>query len=132
MTCNKLKYWLCIRLNTTSKLILASWILRRIYAPKNSGLTRRMLSIMLTCMGLTPKSSNPFRGPLVASTAIEDFSGELVHDFDQSFLWRSTDHEPARRFPTHRNRARNAKNAPRWGVGFMDWMRDNYTRILTM
>jgi gluconate 2-dehydrogenase alpha chain len=29
-------------------------------------------------MGLTPDSANPYMGPLVASTAIEDFSGELV------------------------------------------------------
>jgi len=38
-------------------------------------------------MGLTPESSNPFMGPLVASTAIEDFSGELVHDYDPTVLW---------------------------------------------
>ena len=38
-------------------------------------------------MGLTPESSNPFMGPLVASTAIEDFSGELVHEYDPTVLW---------------------------------------------
>jgi gluconate 2-dehydrogenase alpha chain len=83
-------------------------------------------------MGLTPESSNPFMGPLVASTAIEDFSGELVHDHDESVLWGAPiiswpgDFQPieiVHAMPT---------NAPRWGAGFRDWMRDNYTRIWAM
>lgn len=83
-------------------------------------------------MGLTPESSNPFMGPLVASTAIEDFSGELVHDHEPSVLWGAPiiswpgDFQPieiAHAMP---------QGAPRWGAGFRDWMRDNFTRIWAM
>jgi gluconate 2-dehydrogenase alpha chain len=83
-------------------------------------------------MGLTPESSNPFMGPLVASTAIEAFSGELVHDYDPNVLWGAPiiswpgDYQPieiAHAMPAE---------APRWGAGFRDWMKDNYTRIWAM
>jgi gluconate 2-dehydrogenase alpha chain len=83
-------------------------------------------------MGLTPESSNPFMGPLVASTAIEDFSGELVHDYDPTVLWGAPiiswpgDYQPleiAQSMPA---------DAPRWGAGFRDWMKQNYTRAWAM
>jgi gluconate 2-dehydrogenase alpha chain len=83
-------------------------------------------------MGLTPESSNPFMGPLVASTAIEDFSGELVHEYDPTVLWGAPiiswpgDYQPieiVHAMPI---------NAPRWGAGFRDWMRDNFTHIWAM
>jgi gluconate 2-dehydrogenase alpha chain len=83
-------------------------------------------------MGLTPESSNPFMGPLVASTAIEDFSGELVHDYDPAVLWGAPiiswpgDYQPleiAQSMPA---------DAPRWGAGFRDWMKNNYTRAWAM
>ncbi len=83
-------------------------------------------------MGLTPESSNPFMGPLVASTAIEDFSGELVHDYDPTVLWGAPiiswcgDFQPleiAQSLPG---------DAPRWGAGFRDWMRDNYRHVWAM
>ncbi|MFZ7089395.1 GMC family oxidoreductase [Curtobacterium sp. RRHDQ10] len=83
-------------------------------------------------MGLTKETSNPFMGPLVASTAIEDFSGELVHDHDPNVAWGAPiiswpgDYQPleiAQAMPA---------NAPRWGSGFREWMRDNYTHIWAM
>lgn len=83
-------------------------------------------------MGLTEDWSNPFMGPLVASTAIEDFSGELVHDHDPSVLWGAPiiswpgDYQPieiAHAMPP---------DAPRWGAGFRDWMADNFRRIFAM
>jgi gluconate 2-dehydrogenase alpha chain len=83
-------------------------------------------------MGLTPESSNPFMGPLVASTAIEDFSGELVHEHDPTVLWGAPiiswpgDYQPleiAQSMPA---------DAPRWGAGFRDWMKHNYTRAWAM
>jgi gluconate 2-dehydrogenase alpha chain len=83
-------------------------------------------------MGLTPESSNPFMGPLVASTAIEDFSGELVHDYEPTVLWGAPiiswpgDYQPleiAQSMPA---------DAPRWGAGFRDWMKNNYTRVWAM
>lgn len=83
-------------------------------------------------MGLTEDWSNPFMGPLVASTAIEDFSGELVHDHDPSVLWGAPiiswpgDYQPieiAHAMPA---------DAPRWGAGFRDWMAENFRRIFAM
>jgi gluconate 2-dehydrogenase alpha chain len=69
-------------------------------------------------MGLTLEPSNPFVGPLMASTAIEDFSGELVLWGAPIMSWLG-DFQPieiVHAMPT---------NAPRWGAGFRDWMRDN-------
>ena len=83
-------------------------------------------------MGLTPDQANPYMGPLVASTAIEDFSGELAHEHDPNVLWGapiiswSGDFQPleiAHAMPA---------DAPRWGKGWRNWMRDNYTRITAM
>ncbi|MBV9873175.1 MAG: GMC family oxidoreductase [Verrucomicrobia bacterium] len=83
-------------------------------------------------MGLTPESSNPFMGPLVASTAIEDFSGELVHDYDESVLWGAPIISWPGDFQPIEIVHAMPSNAPRWGAGFRDWMRDNYTRIWAM
>jgi len=83
-------------------------------------------------MGITPEASNPYMGTLVASTSIEDFSGELVHEYDRSVLWGAPiiswpgDYQPieiVHSMPT---------TAPRWGAGFRDWMRDNYDRVWSM
>jgi gluconate 2-dehydrogenase alpha chain len=83
-------------------------------------------------MGLTKEPANPFMGTLVASTSIEDFSGELVHDHDPSVLWGAPiiswpgDYQPieiVHAMPT---------SAPRWGAGFRDWMRDNYIHVWSM
>jgi gluconate 2-dehydrogenase alpha chain len=83
-------------------------------------------------MGLTPESSNPFMGPLVASTAIEDFSGELVHEYDQGVLWGAPIISWPGDFQPIEIVHAMPPNAPRWGAGFRDWMRDNYTRIWAM
>ena len=83
-------------------------------------------------MGLTPEPSNPFMGTLVASSSIEDFSGELVHDHDPTVLWGAPiigwpgDYQPIE--IVHSMPA----GAPRWGAGFRNWMRDNYTRVWSM
>jgi gluconate 2-dehydrogenase alpha chain len=68
-------------------------------------------------------------GPLVASTAIEDFSGELVLDYDQSVLWGSTRSLAAISNPFE---TCTLTNAPRGGERFPDWMRDNCTGIRAM
>ena len=83
-------------------------------------------------MGITPEASNPYMGTLVASTSIEDFSGELVHEYDRSVLWGAPiiswpgDYQPIE--IVHSMPA----TAPRWGAGFRDWMRDNYERVWSM
>src|ERR1700730_6112416 len=83
-------------------------------------------------MGLTPESSNPFMGPLVASTAIEDFSGELVHEYDPTVLWGA----PIISWPGDYQPLELAQAMPavdrKSGAGFREWMKDNYTRITAM
>lgn len=83
-------------------------------------------------MGLTKEPSNPYMGTLVASTSIEDFSGELVHEEDPSVLWGAPiiswpgDYQPieiAHAIPD---------TVPRWGTGFKDWMRNSYNHIWSM
>jgi gluconate 2-dehydrogenase alpha chain len=83
-------------------------------------------------MGVLPDYTNPFMGPLVAASAIEDFSGELVHEHDPSVLWGAPiiswtgDYQPielAHAMPA---------TAPRWGSGFKRWMHDNYRRVWAM
>jgi gluconate 2-dehydrogenase alpha chain len=83
-------------------------------------------------MGLTKEPSNPYMGTLVASTSIEDFSGELVHEYDPSVLWGAPiiswpgDYQPieiVHSLPS---------SAPRWGAGFRNWMRDNYNHVWSM
>lgn len=83
-------------------------------------------------MGVLPEDTNPFMGPLVAASAIEDFSGELVHEHDPSVLWGAPiiswvgDYQPievAHAMPA---------DASRWGTGFKRWMHDNYRRIWAM
>lgn len=83
-------------------------------------------------MGLTKEPSNPYMGTLVASTSIEDFSGELVHEYDPTVLWGAPiiswpgDYQPieiAHALPP---------SVPRWGAGFRDWMRDNYAHVWSM
>lgn len=83
-------------------------------------------------MGVLPDYTNPFMGPLVAASAIEDFSGELVHEHDPSVLWGAPiiswtgDYQPievAHAMPAA---------APRWGSGFKRWMHENYRRVWAM
>lgn len=83
-------------------------------------------------MGVLPDYTNPFMGPLVAASAIEDFSGELVHEYDPSVLWGAPiiswtgDYQPievAHAMPAA---------APRWGSGFKQWMHENYRRVWAM
>jgi gluconate 2-dehydrogenase alpha chain len=82
--------------------------------------------------GLLPERTNPFIGSLAAASAIEDFSGERVHDFDGSVLWGS----PILSSPGDIQPLEAASwlppDVPRWGQGFVDWMRENYGRIWSM
>lgn len=83
-------------------------------------------------MGLTPEPCNPFMGTLVASSSIEDFSGELIHDYDVRALWGAPiiswpgDFQPIEVIhalpPT----------APRWGADLLRWMESNYLHVWAM
>ena len=82
--------------------------------------------------GVLPEWSNPFMGPLTASSVIDDFTSELVPDNDDGVLWGS----PVLSFPGDiqpLEAAHNmSPNAPRWGLGLKEWLRDNYRRLFRM
>jgi gluconate 2-dehydrogenase alpha chain len=79
-----------------------------------------------------PERTNPFMGPFNASSAIDDFTSELVPDNDLGVVWGAPiisvtgDLQPLEAFhnmPAH---------APRWGQGLKDWLCDNYRRLHRM
>lgn len=82
--------------------------------------------------GILPEWTNPFMGPLTASSVIDDFTSELVPDNDDGVLWGS----PILSFPGDiqpMEAVHNmSPNAPRWGAGLKDWLRDNYRRLFRM
>jgi gluconate 2-dehydrogenase alpha chain len=81
---------------------------------------------------LLPEATNPFMGSLVAASAIEDFSGELVHEHDPAVLWGAPIlSSPGDLQPIEAVQWLPA-DAPRWGKGFKDWMRDSYRRMWSM
>jgi gluconate 2-dehydrogenase alpha chain len=81
---------------------------------------------------LLPEATNPFMGSLVAASAIEDFSGELVHEHDPTVLWGAPIlSSPGDLQPIEAVQWLPA-DAPRWGKGFKDWMRDSYRRMWSM
>ena len=82
--------------------------------------------------GTLPDWTNPFMGPAVASSVIDDITSELVPDNDDGVLWGSPiisftgDVQPiegARNLPPH---------VPGWGKGLKDWLRENYRRVFSM
>jgi gluconate 2-dehydrogenase alpha chain len=79
-----------------------------------------------------PETTNPFIGSLVASSAIEDFTGELVHEYDERVLWGAPIiSSPGDTQPIEATQFL-PPDAPRWGQGFKDWMEANYQRLWGM
>lgn len=81
--------------------------------------------------GVLPEDSNPFVGTLVAGSALDDLGADRVPD-GAGVLWGS----PIVGFPTDIQplEAVHSMNpeAPRWGVGFKEWLRTNYRRLYRM
>lgn len=84
------------------------------------------------CTSVLPEWTNPFMGPFNASSAVDDFTSELVPDNDKGVLWGSPiisvtgDLQPLEAFhnmPPH---------LPRWGAGLKEWLRKNYRRLHRM
>ena len=80
---------------------------------------------------ILPEPTNPFMGPAVAASVIDDFTSELVHD-QEGVMWGTPiigftgDVQPIEAIhgmPT---------NVPRFGQGFKDWLRQNYRRLYSM
>lgn len=82
--------------------------------------------------GTLPEWTNPFMGPLVASTIIDDFTSEIVPANDDGVLWGS----PITSFPGDVQPIEASRNlpphAPQWGRGLKDWLAENYRRLFSM
>jgi gluconate 2-dehydrogenase alpha chain len=82
--------------------------------------------------GVLPEYCNPFMGPLVGASIVDDYQGELVPDNDDGVVWGSVitsfpgDTQPieaAHSLPPH---------LPRWGKAFKHWLTENYRRLFSM
>jgi gluconate 2-dehydrogenase alpha chain len=82
--------------------------------------------------GTLPEWTNPFMGPAVASSVIDDITSELVPDNDEGVLWGS----PIISFTGDVQPIEGARNLPphvsRWGKGLKEWLRENYRRVFSM
>ena len=81
--------------------------------------------------GTLPEWTNPFAGPAVATSVIDDYTSELVCGQDGA-IWGSPiigfggDVQPV-------EATRNMPDsAPKFGPGFKNWMRENYRRTFSM
>ena len=82
--------------------------------------------------GLVDEWTNPFMGPAVAASVVDDITSERVPDNEDSVFWGSPiigfagDVQPieaAQNLPP---------NVPSWGRDFKDWLRENYRRQFSM
>lgn len=79
-----------------------------------------------------PEPTNPFMGTFNASSAIDDFTSELVPDNDLGVLWGAPiisvtgDLQPIEAYHLMNPGIR------RWGLDLKHWMRDNYTHLHRM
>lgn len=82
--------------------------------------------------GTVPEWTNPFMGPLVASSIVDDLTSELVPDNDEGVIWGS----PITSFPGDVQPIEASRGLPRhipqWGQGLKDWLAENYRRLFSM
>src|SRR5690606_13946910 len=76
-----------------------------------------------------PEPTNPFMGTFNASSAIDDYTSELVPDNDLGVLWGSPIISVVGDLlPIEAYHLMNPE-APRWGLDFKHWMRDKYRHM---
>lgn len=81
---------------------------------------------------ILPEPTNPFLGTFNASSAVDDFTSELVPDNDLGVLWGSPiisvvgDLQPIEAYHNMDPRTR------KWGLDLKHWLRDNYTHMHRM
>jgi gluconate 2-dehydrogenase alpha chain len=82
--------------------------------------------------GILPDYSNQFIGPDAASSAVDDFTSELIPDNDLGVVWGS----PITSFPGDFQPLAAAHNlppdVPRWGAGLKRWLAANYRHLYKM
>ncbi len=79
--------------------------------------------------GLLPEFTNPFMGPLNASSVIDDFNGELVPDNEDGVIWGSAITSFTGDVPPLKAAHGLPPDLPRWGAPLKEWMRENYRRL---
>jgi gluconate 2-dehydrogenase alpha chain len=82
--------------------------------------------------GVLPEWTNPFMGPQVAGSVIDDVTSELIPDNDAGVVWGSPiigeggDIQPIE--AAHMRPA----SVPRWGRALKDWLRESYRHLYQM
>lgn len=83
-----------------------------------------------TCV--LPEYTNPFMGTLVAASAVDDLTSELIPHNDEGVIWGS----PIISFPDDTQPIEAVHNlpprVPRWGPDFKTWLVENYRRLYKM
>jgi gluconate 2-dehydrogenase alpha chain len=82
--------------------------------------------------GTLPEWTNPFMGPAVACNVIDDITSELVPDNQEGVLWGSPIIGFAGDVQPLEMTLNMPEDAPTWGRGFKDWLRENYRRTFSM
>lgn len=81
---------------------------------------------------ILPEPTNPFLGTFNASSAVDDYTSELVPDNDLGVLWGSPiisvtgDLQPIEAYHLMDPRV------PKWGLSLKHWLRDNYRHLHRM
>jgi gluconate 2-dehydrogenase alpha chain len=83
-------------------------------------------------VGVLPEATNPFMGPLVAGSAIDDLTSELVLGAEPGLLWGS----PITAWSGDTQPIEAARNpppgVPRWGAGLKRWLVEDYRRLFRL
>ena len=124
---------------TADRIILACYALENarlllVSGINASGLVGRnfMTHVFGWFTGVMPEYTNPFMGPLVGASIIDDLTSERVPDNADGVLWGS----PLTSFPGDTQPLEAVHNppphVPRWGKGFRDWFAANFRRLYSM
>jgi len=82
--------------------------------------------------GLLPEWTNPFMGPQVAGSVVDDVTSELIPDNDAGVVWGSpVIGEGGDVQPIEAAHMRPA-GVPRWGGGLKRWLRESYRHLYQM
>jgi gluconate 2-dehydrogenase alpha chain len=79
--------------------------------------------------GLHPEPTNPFMGPLTAGQVVDDCNAEMIPENELGAVWGSSIISWSGDVQPIEGAHGMDPDAPRWGRGFKDWMRDNYRRM---
>lgn len=82
--------------------------------------------------GLLDEWTNPFMGPAAGASVVDDFTSERVPDNNEGVMWGS----PIIGFAGDVQPIEAAQNlppdAPAWGKGFKEWLRESFRRQFSM